>query len=65
MAKESNQAEVLTEGHVPNGPGSDPYASASQGMSIGLSTNFGIEHYGVIAGMHEGSGPSSVGAGEE
>ena len=65
MAKESNQAEVLTEGHVPNGPGSDPHGSASQGMSIGLSTNFGIEHYGVIAGMHESSGPTSVGSGEE
>ena len=63
--KESNQAEVLTEGHVPNGPGSDPHLSTSQGMSIGLTTNFGIEHYGVIAGMHESAGPSSVGMGEE
>jgi len=34
-------------------------------MSIGLTTNFGIEHYGVIAGMHESAGPSSVGMGEE
>ncbi len=65
MADESNQAEVLTEGHVPNGPGSDPYLSASQGMSIGLSTNFGIEHYGEIKGMHEGTTGPSVSSDEQ
>jgi len=35
------------------------------GMSIGLSNNFGIEHYGVIAGLYEGSGSTSTGSGDE
>ena len=51
---ESNQSNVDTTGHVAGGAFSDPHLSTEQGMSIGLSTNFGIEHYGVVAGMHEG-----------
>ena len=61
----SNQAEDLSQGHTPNGDMSDPHLHTTQGMSIGAATNFGIEHYGEISGMHEGTTGPSVYSDEE
>ena len=55
----SNQAEDLSQGHTPNGDMSDPHLHTSDGLHIGTGSNFGIEHYGEIKGMHEGSGDAS------
>ena len=44
---ESNQANDQTKGHVASNL-NDPHTSVSTGSTIGLTTNFGIEHYGFI-----------------
>jgi len=46
-ASEDNQAEVRTRGHI-DVP-LDPHLSTSDGLHIGLTTNFGVTHHGFVS----------------
>ncbi len=44
-SSESNQAEIPSKGHEGI---SDPHLKTSDGLHIGLGTNFGVTHHGFV-----------------
>ena len=59
MKSADNQAEIRDRGHETNdSKSSDPHLHTTDGLHITMPSA-GVEHYGIIKGMHEGSGDAS------